>query len=217
MGVFVKPVRVERLADGGHAPVHHVAGRDDVGAGARVRHRRLRPATRASGRCRTSPSTTRPQCPWLVYSQLHTSVMTSSFGTSRLSARTACCTMPSSAYAPDADFVLRLRNSEQDHAADARAYALALLHQFVHRELEIARHGADLSAHAFARADEQRQDEMRRIELGFAHQASHRFGRAQAAHSMNGKGLCFSDCTGSRAPGASGGIAHKILGPNHAV
>ena len=36
-----KPGVIQRLADGGHAPVHHVAGRDDIGAGAGVRNRGL--------------------------------------------------------------------------------------------------------------------------------------------------------------------------------
>ena len=33
MGVLCAAGRVERVADGGDAAVHHVAGRDDVGAG----------------------------------------------------------------------------------------------------------------------------------------------------------------------------------------
>src|SRR5439155_16953994 len=50
----------------------------------------------------TSPSTIFPQWPWLVYSQLHTSVITRSCGVSCLMARRARCTLPSSAYAPEA-------------------------------------------------------------------------------------------------------------------
>ena len=42
----------------------------------------------------TSPSFTYPQCPWLVYSQLHTSVITSNELVSRLMARIAFCTIP---------------------------------------------------------------------------------------------------------------------------
>ena len=45
----------------------------------------------------TSPSTTTPQWPWLVYSQRQTSVITASSGAASLSARTARCTIPSSA------------------------------------------------------------------------------------------------------------------------
>ncbi len=45
----------------------------------------------------TSPFTTLPQCPWLVYSQLQTSVITSRLGAPSLMARMACCTMPFSA------------------------------------------------------------------------------------------------------------------------
>ena len=43
----------------------------------------------------TSPSWTTPQWPWSVYSQRHTSVMTTRSGNSSLMARMAICTMPS--------------------------------------------------------------------------------------------------------------------------
>ena len=46
-----------------------------------------------------SPDTT-PQCPWDIYSHRQTSVKTSRSGLSAFRARTARCTMPSSAYAP---------------------------------------------------------------------------------------------------------------------
>src|SRR5690606_42000095 len=46
-----------------------------------------------------TPSRTTPQCPWDVYSQRHTSVITTSSGTASLMAATARCTTPSSAYA----------------------------------------------------------------------------------------------------------------------
>ena len=58
--------------------------------------------------------------------------------------------------------VLRLREAEQNDAADAeRLHLRALAYCFVDRHLAIARHGADLAAHALARADKQRQDELR--------------------------------------------------------
>ena len=49
----------------------------------------------------TSPSRTNPQWPCDVYSQRHTSVITTRSGWASLSARTAICTMPSSSYAPE--------------------------------------------------------------------------------------------------------------------
>ena len=69
------------------------------------------------------------------------------------------------------DFVLRFRQSEEDYAADAeRLHLGAFLHQLVDRELVIIRHGADLAADAFARANEERQNELLRIEARFAHE-----------------------------------------------
>ncbi len=43
------------------------------------------------------PSSTTPQWPWLVYSQRHTSVITSRSGIVSFTARTACWMIPSSA------------------------------------------------------------------------------------------------------------------------
>ena len=42
MGVLGEAGGIERLADGGYATVHHVAGSNDIGAGACVRYRRFR-------------------------------------------------------------------------------------------------------------------------------------------------------------------------------
>ena len=60
----------------------------------------------------TSPSCTTPQCPWSVYSHRHTSPITSSWGTARLSARAARCTIPCSSYAsePVASFACGIPN-----------------------------------------------------------------------------------------------------------
>ena len=49
----------------------------------------------------TSPSAITPQWPWDVYSHRQTSVSSSSSGNRGLSARSACCTMPSSSHAPE--------------------------------------------------------------------------------------------------------------------
>ena len=55
-GHVVEAVAVERRADGGHPAVHHVRGRDDVGAGPRVRRRPRGRGAAASRRCRPSPA-----------------------------------------------------------------------------------------------------------------------------------------------------------------
>ena len=68
-------------------------------------------------------------------------------------------------------FVLRIRQSKQDHATDPQtADFFALTNQAVNRHLELPRHGADFAAHSLARANEQRQDELRRVEPRLAHQ-----------------------------------------------
>ncbi len=72
---------VERVADRADAAVHHVARRDDVGAGAGLRDGGRGRAARASRRCRPRRrSRSTPQWPWLVYSHRQTSVITSSSG-----------------------------------------------------------------------------------------------------------------------------------------
>ena len=48
-----------------------------------------------------APPSTIPQWPWLVYWQRQTSVTTRRSGTTSFTARTACWTMPSSAYASE--------------------------------------------------------------------------------------------------------------------
>ena len=57
----------------------------------------VRASSSSVGSLRTVPSSTTPQWPWLVYSHRQTSVITSRSGTLSFTARTACCTMPSSA------------------------------------------------------------------------------------------------------------------------
>ena len=64
----------------------------------------------------------------------------------------------------------------------------AFLHGRIDRQLALRRHGADRPPHAFAGADEQRQNEIGGVEPGFAHQAAHGFARPQAARAVNGKG-----------------------------
>ena len=75
-------------------------------------------------------SSSTPQWPWSVYSQRHTSVITSNSGSSRLSARTHSCTTPSSSHAeePSASFSAGIPNSSTaaiPSSAAARASSTA--------------------------------------------------------------------------------------------
>ena len=129
---------------------------------------------------------TMPQWPCDMYSHRQTSPISSRPGTSRLMARAAFCTMPSSAHAPVAISSFGLRQAEEDDAGNAQRLDLgALLHGFVHREVEDAGHGAHFLAHAFAGTDEQRIDESFRAEAGFADERTHRFGATQAAGTIS--------------------------------
>ena len=84
------------------------------------------------------------------------------------------------------DFVLRLRQAEEDDAGNAQRLHLgALLHRFVDRQVVDPGHGAHFLANAFARANEQRIDEAFRAEAGFADKRAHRFGATQAAGTIN--------------------------------
>ena len=76
MPTLLEAALVERPADGADAAVHHVRRRDEVGAGDGVRQRRLRPDARRSASLRISSPSTMPQWPCEVYSQRHTSVIT---------------------------------------------------------------------------------------------------------------------------------------------
>ena len=87
-----------------HAAVHHVARRNDVGAGACVRDGLAREQLQRRvvvDVTVTSPSRITPQWPWSVYSHRQTSVMTTRLGSSAFSARTACCTGASSFHASE--------------------------------------------------------------------------------------------------------------------
>ena len=116
----------------------------------------------------TSPLTILPQCPWLVYSQLQTSVMTSR--PRHLAPDGADGALHDAVVGIGAGghFVLGLGQAEQDDAADAKRVHLgAFLDDFVDGKLEIAGHGADFAADALAGAGKQGQDELRRGPDGF--------------------------------------------------
>lgn len=86
-------------------------------------------------------------------------------------------------------FVFVPGNPEQDDAADPEARALlALLHQLVDGELEVARHRVDGLADAFALHGEQRQNEIVRGKRSLANEAAQALRAAKSSRSVDGEG-----------------------------
>ena len=131
----------------------------------------------------------KPQWPWLVYSQLQTSVITSSLRHLPLDGADGALHDAVVGVRARRHLVLGLGQSEQHHAADPSDCTSA--HSFTSSSIDsliISGHRADLAADAFARADEQRQDELSGIEARLPHQIADGFGGAQAAETMGGEG-----------------------------
>ncbi len=123
-----------------------------------------------------------PQCPWLVYSHRHRSVMTRSSGWASLMARVASWTMPSSSQAPEPSSSLAAGSPNRSTAGDAQGLGLAGLgHRMGDREPVDAGHGLDRLAAIEPVGDEHRVDEVRRIEAGLADQAAERAGGPEPA------------------------------------
>jgi hypothetical protein len=102
----------------------------------------------------TSWPTTLPQWPWLVYSQLQTSVTINK------------CGLHDSIWIVRAGglFILGVGESENDDAADAEALrGFAFADEVVDGHLELVRHGTDLATHTFAGANKKRQYELGRF------------------------------------------------------
>ena len=97
------------------------------------------------------PSTT-PQWPWTVYSHRHTSVMTTSSGSSRLIARTAYCTGASACTPPNRRHPYRACRRAAPPDARGLDWA-AFAYRFVHRELRHARHRPDGDALTLTASD----------------------------------------------------------------
>ena len=131
---------------------------------------------------------TKPQWPCDMYSHRHTSPISSRPGTSRLMARAAFCTMPSSAQAPVATSSFDSGRPKRMTLGMPSDFHLgALFHRFVDRKIEDAGHGAHFLANAFAGTDEQRIDKAFGAEPGFANERTHRFGATQAAWTIGGE------------------------------
>jgi hypothetical protein len=80
--------------------------------------------------------------------------------------------------------IFRGRQPEQQHGRDPQARQVTdLAHQLVHRQLEHARHRADLVANAPPVGHEERQDEVARGQRRLANHRAERVGATQAAQS----------------------------------
>ena len=157
---------VQRPADGPHAAVHHVGGRHDVGARAGVRNGGLGQPLEGGVVIHVAVLDVAAVAVAGVFAIADVGDDQQALG---LPADGADGALHDAVVVVGAGghLVLEFRQAEQDHAADSQRLDFgALLDQLVDRHLVIAGHGADLAADALARADEQRQDELRRMRGG---------------------------------------------------
>ena len=184
--VSVRPVVVERVADGGDAAVHHVAGGDDVGAALGVRDRHLgeqlegdvvehltlldHAAVPVVGVLAEAHVGDDHQFRELVLDgadgHLHDALVVVGAG---------------------GGGVLVRRDAEQQDRLDAEPDHLAHLGQHVaDGELVAAGHRRDGVLDVLAGDDEQRVDEVVELQLRLAHQVPDGGGAAQAPHAVAG-------------------------------
>ena len=87
------------------------------------------------------------------------------------------------------DVILLVGKTEENHRRHAQGVNfLRLFHRLIHREVEHARHGANLLAHTFAGANKHGVDEGVGSETGFAHQVAKLSGAAETAKTGDRKG-----------------------------
>ncbi len=182
-----KPACVERRADGGDAAVHHVGGRDDVGSGAGV------------GDGTGGEPFERGVVVDVAVDDLAAVAVAGvlavadvgdddEFGVGGFDGADGLLDDAVVVVRAGGLLVLVLGDAEEDDAADAEGDALgAFLDEFVDGELEIAGHGVDRLADAFALDGEQGEDEVVGGEIGFADETADTLGAAQAAGPVNGK------------------------------
>ena len=173
-----KTVLVQRRADGGHAPVHHVARRNDVRASLGM--------TRCRGceqlECRVIQNLDWPR--HLAGSAMHDAAMSVLHILAQAHVRDDQQRRQFLFQQPhglldDSIFgerarslgVLFIRDAEQQDRRDAeRMDARGLAQQFIRRKLEDARHGIDGLAQFAPGAGEKRQDQMLHAQARFADQ-----------------------------------------------
>ena len=115
--------------------------------------------------------------------------MTQRSGTSRFSAATARCTMPSGASAPDprASLPAGMPKRITPRHADVAHIPLALVHQLVHRVSEHTGHRRDRLAHGTPLDHEERQHQIVGHEVGLTRHRAQSGRAAQAPHASYGK------------------------------
>ena len=103
------------------------------------------PCRRPQRLCRCDACTI-PQCPCDMYSHKQTSPMIVSLGTSRLIARAARCTMPSSAHAPVATSSFFSGSPNKIMPPKPKRLSFSrFFHHLIHRKVKYPRHGASTS------------------------------------------------------------------------
>jgi len=177
--------RVERLADRGHAAVHHVGRGDQIRAGARLDHCDL--AEQVGGRVvvhlAVDDDATVPVVGVLAEADV---AADEQIGGGALDGADRLLHDALLVVRLGSRAVLRRRQAEQDHAPQAQLPgALGVLDQLVHRSLEHAGEQLDLAPYALAVGDEQRPHQLGRDEVGLLHQAAQCGGAAQPAHAAD--------------------------------
>ena len=147
----------------------------------------------------TSPSRSTPQCPWLVYSQRHTSVTSVRPGTSARSARSARCTIPSSSQAPEpsSSFSSGIpKRSTARTPSDASSAASRTISST--ERWAIPSSPVDRADDALPGAGEERHHDVVERQPRLAHERAQRVGAPQAPQAGDGK-------AGHRGKGTSAG------------
>ena len=182
-----KTARVERLADAGNAPVHHVARGDEIHSCAGLCHGHLP----QQGDRRVVVHIAVPEHAAMpVVCVLTQADVTDheQLGHGALDRADGLLDDPLLVVRLGARRVLGRRNAEQYDAAEAeRRRAHGVLHQLVGRQLVHAGHGRDGPAHGLAVRHEQGPHELRGDEVGLLHQAAQRRCPAQTPQPHRGE------------------------------
>ena len=183
------PSASRALADGGNAAIHHVAGSDDIGAGAGK--------ACAGAREQLERGIVVDVEAAVVGLDDHAAVAVAGVlaeadvgdedklfcGCTLLEGAKAL--LHDSVVVPGAGglLVFAVGQAEEQQSADAEARGFfGFADGLVDGEIEDAGHGTDRVAHALAGADEERIDQVAGVERGFANQRAKRLSAAQAAH-----------------------------------
>ena len=179
--------RVEGRADRAHAPVHHVGGRDHVGAGPRVRDRL--DGEQLEGRIVVHVAVLHHAAVAVVGVFAETDVGHEDEPRRRLAdgaERPRDDAVGVGGAAPAR--VLPLRHAEEEDGRHAQVpEAAALLGRAIDRALRDARHRRDRLLDPAPGHDEERLHELGRVDARLAHQAAERLAAAETARAVGGE------------------------------